>query len=353
MIRLYRREGSASYYAMGRMGGRLVRKSLNTSRRDVAEILLKNLERDLAEGRAAAVTWPEFERQFTMWLWPHIKRNSQRKYEFVLTRFGKFLATALVASISQITPAHISAYMVARQQDRHPTKGIGVGPEGIKSDLRILRRTFSYAVECGYLESNPVRIPRLNTAPGSTQPFTRDEIRRMLEAAPHGNAHSATTMRAVVMTFVCTGLRISDVRALRWEAIDWQEKWVHVVTQKRGKPVSIPLHESLAIALREHVGDLTPIQRQSPLVFTTAQGKQMHNMDAVLRTMFNSAGVEKGRAHRFRDTFAVIMLEGGASLYDVSKLMGITVQVCERSYAPYVKDLRERGKRLLAAASFV
>ncbi len=73
----------------------------------------------------------------------------------------------------------------------------------------------------------------------------------------------------------------------------------------------------------------------------------MRNLDGLLRRNFRRAGIEGGHAHRFRDTFAVRLLEKGASLYDVAKMLGITVPVAEKHYTPYVRELQERGRRLI------
>jgi hypothetical protein len=48
----------------------------------------------------------------------------------------------------------------------------------------------------------------------------------------------------------------------------------------------------------------------------------------------------------------VRLLAAGASLYDVAKLLGITVAIAERHYAPYVEELRERGKKLVSMLNF-
>jgi integrase len=59
------------------------------------------------------------------------------------------------------------------------------------------------------------------------------------------------------------------------------------------------------------------------------------------------AGVPDAHPHRFRDTFAVDMLSRGASAYEVAKLLGDTVDTIERHYAPFVKELRERTRRIM------
>ncbi len=49
----------------------------------------------------------------------------------------------------------------------------------------------------------------------------------------------------------------------------------------------------------------------------------------------------------FRDTFAVGMLARGASPYDVAKLLGDTIETVEKHYAEFVKELRERVRRMM------
>jgi len=59
------------------------------------------------------------------------------------------------------------------------------------------------------------------------------------------------------------------------------------------------------------------------------------------------AGVPDAHPHRFRDTFAVDMLARDASLYDVAKLLGDTVQTTEKHYAEFVRELRERVRGMM------
>jgi hypothetical protein len=41
------------------------------------------------------------------------------------------------------------------------------------------------------------------------------------------------------------------------------------------------------------------------------------------------------------------MLLRGASPYDVAKILGDTVETIEKHYAPFVRELRERARRLM------
>ena len=59
------------------------------------------------------------------------------------------------------------------------------------------------------------------------------------------------------------------------------------------------------------------------------------------------AGVPNVHPHRFRDTFAVDLLLRGASPYDVAKMLGDTIETVEKHYMPFVRELRERVRRIL------
>jgi integrase len=59
------------------------------------------------------------------------------------------------------------------------------------------------------------------------------------------------------------------------------------------------------------------------------------------------AGVPNVHPHRFRDTFAVDLLLRGASPYDVAKMLGDTIDTIERHYTPFVRELRERVRKIL------
>jgi len=63
--------------------------------------------------------------------------------------------------------------------------------------------------------------------------------------------------------------------------------------------------------------------------------------------MGRRAGIEDAHPHRFRDTFAVDMLARGATPYDVAKLLGDEIATVEKHYAPFVRELRERVRRLM------
>jgi len=342
------------WYAVGQVNGRRIHQSLRTGDRTTAEDLKRDIELQLLSGgRLRKIAWKDYCDEFLRWITPQVKSRAEagshstlEKYSFVLARFDRFASANFIKDLSQIQPATIAEYVRERGTDKHPKRQVAVGQETLKADLRILHLIFAYAVECGYMAANPVRYKRLNTTGGKTMPFSDEEIGRILDER---YVRMWPQLRATILAFLFTGLRISDVRRLPLAALDLQNGWMVVKTRKRGKTVSMAIHPELKAALEEHLASRTLAQQASPYVFSTRRGKPAQSLDASIRRVCQRCGIANGHPHRFRDTFAVRLLAQGASLYDVAKLLGITTATAERHYSPYVRELRERGARLIGS----
>lgn len=347
MLTIYKR--GRLFWARGSVHGKVVRVSLDTQIKEVAWQRLIDLE---LHGGKKATRWEDFVKQFFELKSLQVKAATKKKYEFVIGRLGNYVKSRRIILLRELDAELIADYSRVRQQDIHPTTDMKLGPEGLKNDLRILRSLFNYAIECGYIDKNPIMAKKLKTISGQTKPFTKTEIRLMLDS-PYVN--TSPERYALVCAFLYTGLRISDVSALQKKAVDLKGGSILLRTTKRDKDVFVGLHSELNIAFKEHLAHLNHAQKFSPFLFPTDTGKQMwpQSLDAKLRRIFIHCGIEKGHAHRFRDTFAVGLLASGASLYDVSKLLGTTVSVAELHYAPYVEELRARAKTLVDKLDFI
>jgi integrase/recombinase XerD len=62
-----------------------------------------------------------------------------------------------------------------------------------------------------------------------------------------------------------------------------------------------------------------------------------------LKGVFKQAGIPDGHAHRFRDTFAVGLLQAGVPMERVSVLLGHnSIKVTEKHYSPWVRARQEQ-----------
>jgi integrase/recombinase XerD len=62
-----------------------------------------------------------------------------------------------------------------------------------------------------------------------------------------------------------------------------------------------------------------------------------------LHRLFELAEIEKGHAHRFRDTFAIELLLKGTPMERVSVLLGYrSMRITEKHYSPWVRARQEQ-----------
>ena len=137
-------------------------------------------------------------------------------------------------------------------------------------------------------------------------------------------------MKAFVLLLRYSGLRIGD--AISLEAKRIQDGKLLLYTAKAGTPVWLPLPEEVLNAL-QHVAN-------SDRFFWSGLGKLkscVADWQWSLSKLFKLAGI-RGHAHMFRDTLAVDLLSHGVTLENVAAILGNTLRVAEKHYAPWVQS---------------
>jgi len=219
------------------------------------------------------------------------------------------------------------------------------GAVSASKKLERLRAFLRFANESGWIEGNPaklIRPPKVTLKP--TLPYSAEEMARILKACdeyPRKNSlgyDNRARIKAFVLLLRYSGLRLQD--AVTLEKARLARGTLFLYTQKTGTPVYVPLPPFVAEAV-------TAIRSGSDEhFFWSGVGHPRSCMsvwDRSLRVVFKLADVERGHAHRFRDTFAVSLLEQGVPIEDVSILLGhSTVAVTNRHYAPWVRSRQER-----------
>jgi site-specific recombinase XerD len=257
-----------------------------------------------------------------------LSHETIRKYQNLLgRRFGPWCSQQGYRLLDQLT--------VDRMRDFRA--GWNDGPTYATKNLERMRAFFRFCVQSDWLPKNPaqsIKAPKTKVAP--TLPFTSEEMTRIL-AACEQYPGDAVRMKAFVLTMRHSGLRIGDTLAL--DAGRLKDGKLFLYTQKTGTPVLVPLPPIALKALKE-------LNVESGRFFTSGRAKPgtaRSNWSRYLETVFELAGVEGGHSHRFRDTFAVSLLESGVSLENLSILLGhSSVKVTERHYKPWVQSLQDK-----------
>ena len=148
-------------------------------------------------------------------------------------------------------------------------------------------------------------------------------------------------MKTLVLLMRYSGMSISDAVALDTTKLDGNKLFLR--TQKTGQPVYTILPPLVVDVLAD-----TPRMTETRY-FWTGNGKRETAVCAWqmrLKDVFDKGGIAKGPtnavSHRFRDTFAVKLLERGTSLESLAVLLGHkSIRITEKHYAPWVSSRQE------------
>lgn len=226
----------------------------------------------------------------------------------------------------------------------------------VAKELTYLRSFFTFCISRGWISSNPasaLRFPKVDRMP--TLPFTRDEVAAMLAACdelrnrnPAKTDYFQTRAKALLLTLLYTGLRISDVVQLKRSAVDDSGRLLLRV-MKTKVPLYVPLRPEVAAALRSLPGDSPYFFWSGSSALATGISAARHTVERVAKI----AGVADAHPHRFRDTFSVFLLESGADLRTVQLLLGHTsIKTTEQHYAPFVPTMQRRLNEAVGVLHF-
>ncbi len=267
-----------------------------------------------------------------------LKPSTLKKYRVLTDQFTIFCEHAGPRYLSQLTLADVEKFRESwRDQNIAARK-----------KLERLKAMYRFFANHGWTQNLAQSLRPPVTEDPPTLPFTKDETARIMAAVPLvpcAGIGTQNELAALVLLLRYSGLRFGDAVQLHESRLSGNHLLLY--TAKTRVPVFIPLPEFVA-----HRLDL--VKRSNGYFFATGNATaetDCSNWRRRFRKLFRLADVPDGHPHRFRDTFAVGMLQADVTLEQLSILLGHrSIRVTEKHYAPWVKSRQEQLERAVMLA---
>ena len=303
-------------WARTQVRGREVRWSLHTSDPAVARTKYQaGRERLIGDAHhgGSPRSFVEAMEGWSRWIERRARPKTVQRYACSLDQLKDFLDGK---RLSEITGRFIAEIIRARAAD-------GVSNATIKRDLVAVSSVLNYAIDQGWLESNPV-LPRMRRIEERREPIALprpEDIALVIERAPG-------MIKDLIRAAMATGARQDELLQARRDDVNHDRRQL-ALTGKRGKRRTIALDPfegyDLLRALPAYVG--------SPLLFWHGSGEPYRNFSSQFAAVVSrttawakatGADFRPFRYHDLRHWHAVHWLKQGRSIYELQHRLGHT-----------------------------
>jgi integrase/recombinase XerC len=235
-------------------------------------------------------------------------------YEYLIGKFVSFCLELGLTNPAEVTVDDVRLFILKLQERNNS--------QSLHDYYRTIKRFFNWLIEEGVLQINPtakIHPPRVEQKVIVT--FKPEHIRIMLKLCDP-TTFCGLRNRAMVFTFIDTGVRLKEMWSMRVDDIDF-DRGVIKVHGKGAKERVVGIVQNTQKALLRY---LLSRDDTHPCVWVTEERKPLayEGLAQVFKTLKERAHFNDVRCspHTFRHTFATMALDNGAGEFEVQALLG-------------------------------
>jgi len=264
-------------------------------------------------------------------------------YRRVLTYFGNYLndnnLPDTLGDLSLFTVRDFVLYLQTKTKwSGHPyvpTPKGNLAAISVQTYVRSLRAFFSWLHREGYTEENILADLKPPKAPQKlAKVLTDEEIRRIL-ACLHPDTATGCRDTAIIITFLDTGLRLSELANLKLADAQVDQSYLKVMG-KGSKERIVPIGGLAQKVLLRYIYHFRsePLSTGEDTVFLTLEGRSMSSnaIKMIFERIAEKSGVNRFHAHLCRHTFATNYLINGGDVFSLQQILGHTSLEMVRRY---------------------
>lgn len=305
---------------------------------EVAKNLRDKRLREIRHGSDLLNTEMSFEtawEHFEKWILINTKRycNDQSMYKHHLAhRFARI-------KLSQISPVdleNLKTDMVAA----------GKSPQTVKHVLTLVSRIYNKMNDLGLWHGeNPVkRVKKPQFDSARIRFLSRSEADTLLADLAKRNMQ----VHDIALLSIHTGMRLGEIRALRWGSVDMNERIIHIIAS--GEEDTTKNFTSRDTYMSDDIFEMLKKYERAAgeFVFVNQYGEQLKEAPTTFKRAVNrmfNVGITDRRQrvtfHTLRHTFASWLALQGTPILTIRDLMGHKTLAMTERYAKLIPDARK------------
>ncbi len=279
--------------------------------------------------------------------------NTRQAYWRDLADVSLFLKNNRNTEIVKASTDDLKAY-IKDLSDKSSDKG-NVSTRTIARRLSALRQFYRFLVSEGKREDDPTStIESPKQARTLPKTLTEDEVDRLIATASEKETAEGARLVCLIEMLYATGLRVSELVGLPLSAIGKNAEHL-IVEGKAGRERIVPLSTAAQKALnkylevrKQHTGGEEAASSQDKWLFPSKTATSGHltrqRFAQLLKDLAKEAKIDNGRVspHVLRHAFATHLLNNGADLRSVQKMLGHADIATTQIYTHILgKDIKE------------
>lgn len=246
-------------------------------------------------------------------------------YKRISMVFMDFLTQLKVTDICLLSMEYCNSYL--KTQAGYSFKTVEQNVCGIRHFLR-------YLLSAGYISedlADKIHMPPIPKNAKIPSAWKMEELKAMIAAIDRSSPIGKRDYAMIVLACIL-GLRISDIKNLRFGNFDWERKRLSIIQHKTHKPLTLPIPDAVGWAVIDYIKNGRPEYFESDIIFLKHMppfdpiGEGNH-LDGLITGYMRKAGIDRrvnrhSGFHSLRHSAGSMLLEMETPLPVITNILG-------------------------------
>lgn len=249
-----------------------------------------------------------------------LARNTTASYHNDLTQFAIAVAAMGCARWQTVTPANVSEWIYQLAKREFAASTLSRKLAAVRGFARYLLKENICSKDFTELVEGPKARRKVPSS------LSLKDMERLLSAPDEGTPHGLRD-RAILELFYSSGLRVSEMSALRLQQVDLDQGFIRVFG-KGSKERIVPVGERARRMIERYLSGARPSfvrSKTGSALFLSERGLPISRKTiwVIVKSYAKKAGISQAvKPHLLRHSFATHLLTGGADLRAIQEMLG-------------------------------